>query len=90
MTEPVAPRFLGALRALRDALTALGAPWMLIGGVAVIARGVARFTADLLLYGPSLDVARIRRIVGEFSDVLEDTARLEALEALLRRTRVVQ
>ena len=36
-----------ALRALRDGLDETGAPWMIIGGVAVVARGVRRMTADL-------------------------------------------
>lgn len=32
-----------ALDALIEALTETGAPWMIIGGIAVIARGVRRF-----------------------------------------------
>ena len=40
----------------------------------------------LLLYAVSLDTARIRRITREFAEVLEDPARLEALERLLRAT----
>ena len=36
-----------ALRDLASALTATGAQWMIIGGIAVIARGVRRFTADI-------------------------------------------
>lgn len=36
-----------ALAALRDALDATGAPWMVIGGVAIIARGVRRMTTDI-------------------------------------------
>jgi len=36
-----------ALRDLTDALSATGARWMVIGGIAVIARGVRRFTADI-------------------------------------------
>lgn len=39
--------FLDAPRALRDGLEALGVPWMIIGGVAVIAHGVPRYTADV-------------------------------------------
>jgi len=38
--------FLDALAALQDGLSASGVPWAFIGGVAVIARGVARYTAD--------------------------------------------
>jgi hypothetical protein len=40
-----------ALSALTRALTTSGAPWMVIGGIALIARGVRRFTTDI-------DVAR--------------------------------
>lgn len=36
-----------ALRDLTAALAATGAPWMIIGGIAVMARGVRRFTADI-------------------------------------------
>lgn len=36
-----------ALRDLALALSATGAPWMVIGGIAVIARGVRRFTTDI-------------------------------------------
>ena len=36
-----------ALDALSRALTESGAPWMVIGGIAVIARGVRRFTTDI-------------------------------------------
>lgn len=39
----------------------------------------------LLLYGPTLDVARIRRVVAQFADALDDRGRVEALERLLRR-----
>jgi hypothetical protein len=190
--EPAEQRFLSALRALGNSLREFGAPWLVIGGVAVIAAGVPRLTADidatiwapgtdpealldllrihrivprisdaitfakerqvllvqhepsgvpvdlslawlpfeeeairygvaadyagvptrlprpedliiyklvaarsrdlddaeklLLLYGGSLDIARIRRVIREFAEALEDTARLEALERLLRAT----
>ena len=47
MSEARRPGFLDALRALRDGLQALGVPWMIIGGVAVIAHGVPRYTADV-------------------------------------------
>lgn len=36
-----------ALEALTDALNDVGAPWMIIGGVAIIAHGVRRMTADI-------------------------------------------
>ena len=47
MSEARPAEFLDALRALCDGLHALGAPWMIIGGVAVIAHGVPRYTADV-------------------------------------------
>jgi hypothetical protein len=40
-------RFLSALQAVRDALDELTTPSMFIGGVAVIAHGVARHTVDI-------------------------------------------
>ena len=36
-----------ALRALCNGLDETGAPWMIIGGIAGIARGIARFTTDI-------------------------------------------
>jgi nucleotidyltransferase AbiEii toxin of type IV toxin-antitoxin system len=39
--------FLYALDAVRDALEEFGQPWVVTGGVAVIARGVARPTLDI-------------------------------------------
>jgi hypothetical protein len=36
-----------ALQALTRSLTNSGAPWMVIGGIAIIARGVRRFTTDI-------------------------------------------
>ena len=47
MTAAAAPGFLRALKALRDALAELRSPFTFIGGVAVIARGVARLTVDI-------------------------------------------
>jgi hypothetical protein len=44
--EP-SPDFVVALAALRDGLAELGAPFAFIGGVAVIAAGVTRYTADI-------------------------------------------
>jgi hypothetical protein len=192
VSEASPPRFLDALRELRDSLQALGGPWMVIGGVAVIARGVPRLTVDidatvwapttkpevalercaqhgiapridgalefarkyqvlllrhdasgvpldvslawlpfeekalrsselcdyagvqirvprvedlivyklvaarprdlddaerlLVLYGGHLDIGRVRQIVAEFAEALDDTTRTEALERLLRDT----
>lgn len=36
-----------ALAALARALDEAGAPWMIIGGIAIIAHGVRRFTTDI-------------------------------------------
>lgn len=36
-----------ALGALNEGLNAIGAPWMCIGGIAVIAQGVRRTTTDI-------------------------------------------
>ena len=47
MTARGEPGFLEALHALTDALGELPAPAMVIGGVAVIARGVPRSTVDI-------------------------------------------
>ena len=47
MTAPDSPGFLDALRAVADTLTELAVPTMVIGGVAVIARGVPRSTVDI-------------------------------------------
>jgi len=48
-----------ALRALRDALASAGVRWMLIGGLAVVARGVRRMTADVdaVVQGDSVTVS---------------------------------
>ena len=192
MTEGAPLAFADAVRALRDALDELGAPWVIIGGVAVIARGVPRLTVDvdatlvgaqvsleqaidifgrhdivaripsaigfardrhvlllrhdpsgvpldvslawlpfeehaihhgdevdfagvtirvaraedlviykvvagrpqdiddveklLLLYGPTLDLVRVRAVLTEFAEALDDPARLTTLEHLLQRT----
>jgi predicted nucleotidyltransferase len=40
-------RFAGALAAFERALRETGAPWMVIGGTAVVARGVRRLTVDV-------------------------------------------
>jgi hypothetical protein len=54
-------RFTAALSALQSALGELGGRWMLIGGLAVIARGVLRHTtdADVALWAPRLDLDRV-------------------------------
>jgi hypothetical protein len=76
--EPAEQRFLSALRALGDSLEEFGAPWLVIGGVAVIAAGVPRLTGDIdaTLWAPGvdpevlLDLLRIHRIVPRISDAV--------------------
>jgi len=61
MTQSPAPDFRPALEALSRALAALDSPAMLIGGLAVIARGVPRLTIDIdaVVQAEGLDVDRI-------------------------------
>jgi len=61
MTQPPAPDFRPALAALSRALTVLDRPAMLIGGLAVIARGVPRLTIDIdaVVHAEGLDVDRL-------------------------------
>jgi hypothetical protein len=47
VSEPPDRSFVEALADLRAALDELRVPWLVIGGLAVIARGVPRFTADV-------------------------------------------
>ena len=47
MTTQPEQAFLDALEALRQALDEIGAPWMIIGGVGVIALGIPRLTVDI-------------------------------------------
>jgi len=50
-----------SLSALDRALGSIGAPWMVIGGIAVIARGVTRHTADVdaTIWAEGLDLDRL-------------------------------
>jgi len=54
-----------ALAALTAALTAARAPWMVIGGIAVIGRGVRRFTTDIdaSVRGDAISIARLIEIL---------------------------
>lgn len=78
MREPAEQRFLSALRDLAGCLEEFGAPWLVIGGVAVIAAGVPRLTVDIAatLWAPGvgpgalLDLLRIHRIVPRISDAV--------------------
>jgi hypothetical protein len=57
-----------ALEALSDGLTACQAPWMVIGGIAVIARGVRRFTTDIdaAVRGDAVSVQSALKTLAEF------------------------
>ena len=61
MTQSPAPDIRPALAALSTALAALDRPAMLIGGLAVIARGVPRLTIDIdaVVHAEGLDVDRL-------------------------------
>ncbi len=56
-----------ALAGLTIALNATGAPWMIIGGIAVIARGVRRMTTDIdaAVRGDRIDVAALVRALAK-------------------------
>lgn len=58
--------FLAALHALGRGLSTLAAPHMLIGGVAVILRGVPRHTDDIdaAVWAEQLDTARLLEVLG--------------------------
>jgi hypothetical protein len=68
-----------ALKALAGALTKSGAPWMVIGGIAIIARGVRRFTTDIdvAIRGDAIRPEKVlqllarRSIVPRIDDALE-------------------
>ena len=61
MTQSPAPDIRPALAALSSALAAIDRPAMLIGGLAVIARGVPRLTIDIdaVVHAEGLDVDRL-------------------------------
>lgn len=61
------PSLESAIRALTTALEKNGAPFMLIGGIAVIARGVARVTTDVdaTVRAQDLDLDRLVAILAE-------------------------
>jgi hypothetical protein len=78
MTHAQAQGFLDAVRSLADTFAELAAPAMVIGGVAVIARGVPRSTVDIdatvLIESVDLDrlaaVCAANRIVPRVPDAL--------------------
>jgi hypothetical protein len=78
-TEPPSQALLEALRALVAFLQEIKAPGMIIGGIAVIARGVNRLTvdADATVWGPEIDLKNLlkrlarHRIVPRIPNVLD-------------------
>jgi hypothetical protein len=60
-----------ALEALSGALTQLQVPWAVIGGIAVISRGVRRFTTDIdvAVRGDAISVERLLQGLAAFSIV---------------------
>jgi hypothetical protein len=60
-----APDLQAALSALANVLKTLGRPSMLIGGIAVIARGVPRLTVDVdaVIQAAGLDIARLWQVL---------------------------
>lgn len=79
-----------ALADLASALNATGIPWMVIGGIAVIARGVRRMTTDIdaAVRGDRVDVAAVLRTLGRkrIAPRIADAERFaaESLVLLLR------
>jgi hypothetical protein len=57
-----------ALKAVASTFRSLRAPWMVIGGIAVIARGVRRMTTDIdvVVRGDSVDVTLLLRKLARF------------------------
>ncbi|MCC6997874.1 MAG: hypothetical protein IT370_24880 [Deltaproteobacteria bacterium] len=83
-------RLEAALAALADGLNEAGAPWMVIGGVAVIARGVRRMTTDVdaVVRGGAVSVAVLLRALARHQILprIDDAAAFAAsnLVVLLR------
>ena len=65
MTQSATPDFRSALVALAGALKSIGRPAMLIGGLAVVARGVPRLTIDIdaVVDAEGLDVDRLWEVL---------------------------
>lgn len=71
MSEPADRALLKAIAALRDALGEVGASHMIIGGVAVIARGVPRQTDDVdaTVWAEGLSLERLVEALGRHAIV---------------------
>jgi hypothetical protein len=61
--KPASEGLEAAIEALARALDQTGAPWMLIGGIAIIARGVRRMTTDVdaVVRGDAVSVEAVLR-----------------------------
>ena len=78
---------LEALAALTRALRRCGRPYMLIGGLAAIARGVTRDTDDIdaTVWGPELDVSALFAVLDDEGIV----GRIPDVEAFARQNQVL-
>lgn len=76
-----------ALKALASALRDLQGSWMIIGGIAVIARGVRRMTTDVdaVVLGDVIDAANLLRILGRH----KVRPRIDNAEAFAKRNLVL-
>lgn len=80
-------RLEAALEALAGALHETGAPWMVIGGVAVIARGVRRMTTDLDVVVRG-DAISLQTLMAQLA-VSRIVARIDDAEAFARTNLVL-
>ena len=71
-----------ALAALSEALSATGAPWMVIGGIAVIAHGVQRMTTDIdaVIQGDAVSARSLLAVLRRH-DIVTRVADAEAFAA---------
>ena len=65
--RPDSSRIEDALAALSRALSEARTPWMVIGGIAVVAHGVQRMTTDIdaVIQGGAVPVAKLIRVLGK-------------------------
>jgi hypothetical protein len=87
VTEPADHQLLAALGGLAEALSEIDAPAMIIGGIAVIARGVPRQTIDVdaTIWGEKLDVTDLLRVLSRHGIV----GRIPDVEAFARERQVL-
>ena len=95
MKESASNRVLGAAKALNAALRELKRPYLVIGGIAVIARGAARFTADVdatvwaegLAFEDLVDVLSRHGIHGRIPDLFDFARENQVLLLVHKSTR---